>query len=504
MKPLLFVILIVLLGIIVYRYIKRNTKDKQHQKHNQRYAMDKMIDNENKRHEDFMKSINVVNQDRMIIGEIYVNGKEEKLSVEKEENGYIYYLGNVIIGGYNPNIIGDDLIIFRENTLENQISDQIKDQIVQVIEKTRKRKEQEKERESINERTKNRNIYEQQMGYQKSIGQEQKQERIKQVEEIQKRKEYNEKVKNRELEKQMKAKREKIQNTVKDINIKQEVDMDTMATDMDTIGKRLEEAGKIKGQEKEGKLAFVESDDLDNLRDQNGKRLEGHSSRYEAVSIDKKGNVKALNLENDTQEGTNPMENNYQVKQNKNQEIEKGDVLTRLQIQGEETIGIENGQYGEVEVYHSHDKTIGGNGVEGNKSLDKQLETKDSKNPVEGMDEETQKLSQKYQDGYRSVETAYQEAKQHENERGEPCEELTVEELDGNPNTVSHSHTDDIVARLMQNGEISDKFTEREIRERVERAWNNKEEDTSAVEFQKSIEEDIEADAENMRGERGM
>lgn len=504
MKPLLFVILIVLLGIIVYRYIKRNTKDKQHQKHNQRYAMDKMIDNENKRHEDFMKSINVVNQDRMIIGEIYVNGKEEKLSVEKEENGYIYYLGNVIIGGYNPNIIGDDLIIFRENTLENQISDQIKDQIVQVIEKTRKRKEQEKERESINERTKNRNIYEQQMGYQKSIGQEQKQERIKQVEEIQKRKEYNEKVKNRELEKQMKAKREKIQNTVKDINIKQEVDMDTMATDMDTIGKRLEEAGKIKGQEKEGKLAFVESDDLDNLRDQNGKRLEGHSSRYEAISIDKKGNVKALNLENDTQEGTNPMESNYQVKQNKNQEIEKGDVLTRLQIQGEETIGIENGQYGEVEVYHSHDKTIGGNGVEGNKSLDKQLETKDSKNPVEGMDEETQKLSQKYQDGYRSVETAYQEAKQHENERREPCEELTVEELDGNPNTVSHSHTDDIVARLMQNGEISDKFTEREIRERVERAWNNKEEDTSAVEFQKSIEKDIEADAENMRGERGM
>ena len=504
MKPLLFVILIVLLGIIVYRYIKRNTKDKQHQKHNQRYAMDKMIDNENKRHEDFMKSINVVNQDRMIIGEIYVNGKEEKLSVEKEENGYIYYLGNVIIGGYNPNIIGDDLIIFRENTLENQISDQIKDQIVQVIEKTRKRKEQEKERESINERTKNRNIYEQQMGYQKSIGQEQKQERIKQVEEIQKRKEFNEKVKNRELEKQMKAKREKIQNTVKDINIKQEVDMDTMATDMDTIGKRLEEAGKIKGQEKEGKLAFVESDDLDNLRDQNGKRLEGHSSRYEAISIDKKGNVKALNLENDTQEGTNPMESNYQVKQNKNQEIEKGDVLTRLQIQGEETIGIENGQYGEVEVYHSHDKTIGGNGVEGNKSLDKQLETKDSENPVEGMDEETQKLSQKYQDGYRSVETAYQEAKQHENERGEPCEELTVEELDGNPNTVSHSHTDDIVARLMQNGEISDKFTEREIRERVERAWNNKEEDTSAVEFQKSIEEDIEADAENMRGERGM
>ena len=440
----------------------------------------------------------------MIIGEIYVNGKEEKLSVEKEENGYIYYLGNVIIGGYNPNIIGDDLIIFRENTLEHQLSDQIKDQIVQVIEKSKKRKEQEKERESINERTKNRNIYEQQMGYQKSIGEERRQEKIKQVKETQKRREQAEKVQNREREKQITTKQPKIQNTVKDINIKQEVDMDTMATDMDTIGKRLEEAGKIKGKEKEGKLAFVESDDLDNLRDENGKRLQGHTSRYEAVMIDRKGNVKALNLENDTQEGTNPTETNYQVKQNKNQDIKKGDVLTRLQIQGEETIGIEKGQYGEVEIYHSHDKTIGGNGVEGNKSLDKQLETKDSKNPVEGMDEETQKLSQKYQDGYRSVEASYQEAKQHENAKEEPCEEIKVEELDGNPNTVSHSHTDDIVAKLMQNGEISDKFTEREIRERVEREWNNKEENISKEEFQEDIEQDIEADAENMRGERGM
>ena len=504
MKPILFVVSVIILGIIIYIYIKRNAKNKQFHKYNKKNPIVTNSNNEDKRHEDFMKSINVVNQHRMIIGEIYVNGKEEKLSVEKEENGYIYYLGNVIIGGYNPNIIGDDLIIFRENTLENQLSDQIKDQIVQVIEKSKKRKEQEKERESINERTKNRNIYEQQMGYQKSIGEERRQEKIKQVKETQKRREQAEKVQNREREKQITTKQPKIQNTVKNINIKQEVDMDTMATDMDTIGKRLEEAGKIKGKEKEGKLAFVESDDLDNLRDENGKRLQGHTSRYEAVMIDKKGNVKALNLENDTQEGTNPTESNYQVKQNKNQDIKKGDVLTRLQIQGEETIGIEKGQYGEVEIYHSHDKTIGGNGVEGNKSLDKQLETKDSKNPVEGMDEETQKLSQKYQDGYRSVEASYQEAKQHENAKEEPCEEIKVEELDGNPNTVSHSHTDDIVAKLMQNGEISDKFTEREIRERVEREWNNKEENISKEEFQEDIEQDIEADAENMRGERGM
>lgn len=504
MKQILFVIFIILLGIIIYIYVKRNAKNKQNQEHSEKTNIDIITSNKDKRQEDFLKSINIVNQEKTVIGTIYIDGKKEELSTKKEENGYIYFLGDTVIGGYNPNIMGDNLIIFRENTLENQLSDQIKDQIVQVIEKTQKRKEQEKEREFINERTRNRNIYEQQMGYQKSIGQEKKQEKAGQLEELQKRKDQQIRKQNNEIEKQMTRKQEKVQNTVKDINIKQEVDMNTMATDMDTIGKRLEEAGKIKGKEKEGRLAFVESDDLDNLRDESGKRLQGHSSRYEAVSIDKNGNVRALDLENDTQEGTNPIENNYQVKQNKNQEVKKGDVLTRLQIKGQETIGIENGQYGEIEVYHSHNKTIGGKGVEGNKSLDRQLETTESKNSIEGTNQATQKLAQKYQDGYRSVEESYQEAKQHENAKGEPCEDLQVEDIDGKPNTVSHSHTDEIVAKLMQNGEISDKFTEREIRERVEREWNSKEENISKEEFQENIEQDIEQDAENMYGARGM
>ncbi len=493
------IVLIILMGI----YKKQNEKNKQDitdKKQVEKIGTNSYMD---KRREEFINSVNIMHPDRITIGTIYVNGKEEELVSQKKDDGYIYYLGNKIIGGYNPNIIGDDFIIFRENTLENQLSDQIKDEIVQMIEKSQKRKEQEKEREYINERTKNRNTYEQQMGYQKTIGQERRKEQINKIEEQEKRRENREKLKNREIEKQLKAKQEKTSNKVKDINIKQEVDMDTKATDMDTIGKRLEEAGKIKGQEKEGKIGFVESDDLDKLKDENAKRLQGHSSRYEAVSIDKKGNVKALNLENDMQEGSNPTEKNYQVKQNKNQNTKKGDVLTRLQIQGEETIGIEKGQYGEVEIYHSQDKTIGGKDVEGNKSLDKQLETKNAKNPVEGMDEETQKLSQKYQDGYRSVENSYQEAKQHEHENGEPCEDLKAEDLDGNPHTVSHSHTEDIVAKLMQNGEINDKFTEREIRERVESAWNQKDNEETLEEFQKNVEEDIEADAENMRGERG-
>ena len=434
------------------------------------------------------------------LGKINVNGEEKELHVEKDGELYKYVLGTEIIGAYDPDVMADTLIVFRENTLGNELSGQIREEGTQINETEGKEEilktDQEKEQEE--------NVYDRQMGYQSTIG-DKKSESTKKKSS----KEPDAKKKDAKQEESVRGKKSKVENTTADIHIKQEVDMDTMVTDFDSLGEKLEKAGKIKGgDEKGGKLGIIESDELDNLRDENGKPLEGHSSRYEAVVItDKTGKdgkpiVRALDLENDTQDGTNPEKENYQVSQNKNRNPKKGDVLTRLQVQGEETIGIEKGQYGEVEVYHSQDKTIGGNGVEGNKSLDKQLETSNSKNPVEGMDEETQKLSQEYQDGYRSVEASYQEAKQHENAQEEPCEEMQQEDMDGNPNTSKHNHVDDTVALLMKNEQIADKFTEREVREMVERAWDKKE-DKTLEEFQKNIEEDIEADAENMRGERG-
>ncbi len=430
------------------------------------------------------------------LGIINVNGEEKILTVEKEGDIYKYSLGNDVIGAYDPNLMSDSLIAFRENTLENELSDQIRDDVTQVIEKTGKDKiMQTDEREQEEE-----NVYDRQMGYQKTIGVEEK-EKNKNDKDLTKSK------KNMSQQKSGKEK-EKIENTTADINIKQEVEMDQMVTDFDSLGEKLEKAGKIKdGDEKHGKLGIVESDELDNLRDENGNKLQGHSSRYEAVVItnktgkDGKPIVRALDLENDTQEGNDPAEKNYQVKQN--DDVEKGDVLTRLKIQGEETIGIEKGQYGEVEVYHSSNKTIGGKGVEGNKSLDRQLETSNAKNPLEGTNQATQKLAQEYQDGYRSVEESYQEADKHENSKDEPCDELEAEDIDGDPNTSSHNHIDEIVTELMKNGEISDKFTEREVRERVEKEWTQKGDEQSLEDFKEDVETEIEADAENMRGERG-
>ncbi len=246
----------------------------------------------------------------------------------------------------------------------------------------------------------------------------------------------------------------KIQNNVKNINIKQEVDMDTRVTDMSNLEQVLRKNGKMPKLEAGDaplKMGIVESDDLKNLKNKEGEREQGHSSRYEAVMITKRGKVYALDLENDTQEGNNPTEKNYQVKQNR--DVKSGDVLTRLKL-GEGTLGIEKGQYGEVEVYHSPRKTIGGKSVEGNKSLDRQLETSNSKNVMVGTDIETLKLAQENNDGYRSVEDGYQEIEEHQKENP-ICEEKKVEDLDGDRNTSSHTHVDDDFVVLSSGEKVS-------------------------------------------------
>ena len=310
---------------------------------------------------------------------------------------------------------------------------------------------------------------------------------------------------NKRESKNTKNNEEKNENTTKKINVKQTVKMDAMATDMDSIGKRLEKAGKIRWNDKHAKLGIVESDQISNLRDENGNKLKGQSSRYQAVVVtnekSKDGGqiVKPLDIETDMQEGTNPTKRNYQVNQNKS--VKKDDVVTRLKIQGEETLGIENGEYGELNVYHSRNKTIGGKGVEGNHSLDKQLETPNAKNMI-GTDSKTLKLSQEYQDGYRSVENSYQEAKQHEKDNGEPCDEIEVDDIDGDINTHSHDHIDSIVEEIMKNGEVNEKFTEREVKEMVNKAYQNKSKDESLEEFKDRVENSIEIDAEHMKGER--
>ena len=375
-----------------------------------------------------------------LLGQVERKGKQVKILIKREDEIFKYYYLN-LIGVYAPKIPGE-AIIFKQDTLENVVADDIKDNQqrsdISSLEKERiQQLLQEIKIWDILDRLQTKQIGMQETTqYSRNI-------KTKNAKQIQKQKQQ--KTTEKEVLQKQQEQIKKIENKQKDINIKQEVDMGTRVTDMSNIEQVLQKNDKVPQLEHGDeplKMGIVESDDLKNLKNEKGQKEQGHSSRYEAVMITKQGKVKTLDLENDMQEGTNPLEKNYQVKQNDT--VKNGDVLTRLKV-GEGTIGIEKGQYGEVEVYHSPRKTIGGEGVEGNKSLDRQLETSNAKNTLKGTDIESLKLAQEQNDGYRSVEEGYQEVKKHQ-EKHSKCEPKSAKDIDGDINTVSHTHdTEDFV-----------------------------------------------------------
>jgi hypothetical protein len=233
----------------------------------------------------------------------------------------------------------------------------------------------------------------------------------------------------------------KKQSNVKDINIKQQMEMNDKVTDMKTLEQLLADNQKLPQIEgkKFVKMGVIESDDRDNLINSNGERAKVNTTRYSFVAMANDGTVVPLELGQDYAEGNNPREVNYQV--NQNGKVIQDDVNSRFKI-GNGTFAIKNGEYGEIKVYHSPRKTIGGNDLEGNKSLDRELETDN----VWSMKKKERDLAGEYKTGYRSVEKGYQEAKKHEDESGKILEddEMKTEDIDGNLDTKSHTHDEDI------------------------------------------------------------
>ena len=215
------------------------------------------------------------------------------------------------------------------------------------------------------------------------------------------------------------------------------MEMNDKVTDMKTLGQLLEDNNKIpqiQGK-KFVKMGVIESDHMDELVNTKGENEKVNTTRYSFVAIATDGTVVPLELIQDYAEGNNPREINYQV--NQRGEVKQEDVSSRFKI-GNGTFAIKNGEYGEIKVYHSPRKTIGGTDIEGNKSLDRELETDN----VWIMRKEERDLAAEYSTGYRSVEKGYQEAKLHEDESGKilPEDEVRTEDIDGNINTKSHIH----------------------------------------------------------------
>lgn len=416
-----------------------------------------------------------------------VEGKNLIIRKEGKLNSriFVYYLGKDKIGVSDPKVTEDN-IIFLQNTKENELSSEIKDQIEKIVNTPEMEKYLIKD-----DKYKEENI--QELAH---VLQDYDKEEIKRVTELELNQDVEE---DKKVEKEINNKENETkqkENMAKDLNIKQEMDLSNKTTDMKTLGQLLAQEGKIPSDKEYTKLVVVESDRINDFKDKDGKQIKGYSTRYQFALVAKDGTFSPINLEQDSQEGNNPLEENIQVKSDGS--VKQSGVLSRYKI-GDGSLAVDNEAYGEIKVYYSPRKTLGGNGIEGNKSLDIELETSN----VWEIDKDERDLAGEYDTGYRSVERAYKEGSKHNIEE---CRTET-KDVDGNKNTKSHIDINDktidkIARKLLENDNIASVYNKEDIKDKLK---NLDDKEINSIEEFKQIEENIEKEAENehVKGESG-
>mgnify|MGYP004502710619 CR=1 FL=1 len=382
---------------------------------------------------------------------VYFEKGSIEVTVSQNSNGiYVYSIGNTVIGLYDPNVMKDEKIVIRSKTLKDEIASQIKDTIDGMDKNEIEKESQETKK-----------IY----TYMKEIGERGDNIRIVKINLNEQEKNKDNKEKNKNKEKQQEDEERvnlegKKVATTKDLNIKQEIDINEKANDMEDVAQWL--GGKLPKDIQ--KVGVIESTDMSKMQDENGKNYKNGSTRYSLVAINAKGELEPLEkyipqLKQRDTAGNNPTEKSVQVRADGN--VEKDAVLSEYEI-GEKVIQIDNKEMGRVEMY------IGKEERGGNETLTKQA-IDDNTMPPKG-NEVNREINNKYSEyGEDVVNKELEEVEKHGEEKN-----LTYEDADGDPNTKSHDHFEEMADRIIANdkksdGKISEVYNREDVMKTLEK-----------------------------------
>lgn len=374
---------------------------------------------------------------------VYFEKGSIEVTVSQNSNGtYVYSIGNTVIGLYNPKVMKDEKIVIRSKTLKDEIASQIKDTIDGMDKNEIEKESQETKK-----------IY----TYMKEIGERGDNIRIVKINlnEQEKNKDNKEKKENKKQEDEEKSNLEgKKVATTKDVNIKQEIDINEKANDMEDIAQWL--GGKLPKDIQ--KIGVIESTDMSKMQDENGKDYKNGSTRYSLVAINAKGEVEPLSkyipqLKQRDTAGNNPTEKSVQVRADG--KVEKDAVFSEYEI-GEKVIQIDK-KKGRVEMF------IGQEERGGNETLTRQAPDENTNFP-----KKNEGVLDKYPGkGEDAVKDDLDEYRQHE--KAECENDLTYKDVDGDPNTKSHDHFEEMADRIIADDEISEVYNREDVMKTLEK-----------------------------------
>lgn len=429
------------------------------------------------------------------------NGKYIKITIKKNEKGtYEYYNGNILLGVYTPDVMKDnkflEIDLERHNTLTNELSAESKDKIKQIITQVKKEIDQSDINDLETEAKENAAID----GYMKSIGMDRG--KVKSITVVDLERDEKKEKDSQKQESNLKTQQTKTPQqantqptfTTSNVNIKHEVKLEERATDVQDLKRFL---GK-KIPENIVKIGVIESDEMSKMRDEKGNVIDNSSTRYGLVAIGKNNQVEPLKkyipeLEQNHSSGNNPIQSKYQIRADGT--VEKDAVLSEYRI-GNKLIQLDKDQGDDLEV------NIGKYGPFENRSVTTQMR---GNNTTFATDTETRKAAMGHYKGVYEAKKSYDEAKAHE-EAGCKPKEMTLEEIDGDEDTGHQHFTQEdfekCVQELMQNEDISDVFSENEIRARLSKNINtnnldeNNDEERAKVDSIEQLKEQTEAELE--------
>ena len=352
------------------------------------------------------------------------NGKnEEKIAItviqnSENEDLYEYYIGDIKIGVLDKGVMEDNILML-QNTLENELSNQIKDVIDRLP-----REEIEKEGElakSIDD-------------YLKEFGEED--ERAKGVALV----DLDEREKEKNSEKQENSKKQEKDDdetivkpsTIEDVNVKQTVDSGERANDMHDVRKWFGLPPEVV------KIGVIESYQMSNLHDSEGKDYSNATTRYSLIAIGKNGEVRPLSeyipeLEQRDSAGNNPVEESYRV--DDSGRVDKDANLTEYQF-GSKVIQIDNKEMGRIEI------NIGEEARDSTEAMGVELRTE---NVTFATDTSSRSVIGEYEpNGEDTVEKDIEEAKSHPDPEKDR-QGMDYRDADGISDTKSHQHVEQAV-----------------------------------------------------------
>ena len=452
---------------------------------------------------------------------INLNGRNIEVTIwQKDDDEYMYYIGNRLIGSLKTSAMINENIIMKpksivssleklgvriknenelQNTIENELSAQIKDQIDQL--------DRSKIKNEANQ-TDEIDRYIEEQGIER--------DRIREVRilELKRDKEKNSEEKklkeenNLELERNKKnvnnynlakGQQQAQKTTMKDILIKQTIDIDERANDMHRLREWLGNNIPNKVQE----IGVIYSDDRDKMKDDTGKSYNKLNTTYSLIAISKDGTVEPLekylpNLKQRGASGDNPTEQKYQVRDDGT--VVKDSVLTEYEL-GNKIIQIDNKEMGRVEM------NIGQEAANSRETMGIQM--RDS-NTIFATDTSTRSVIGEYEShGTYTVVKNLEEVKKHERlqKEGKCNKQLTEDDIDGDERTSSHTHITGIdeayikvcARRILENDAISSVYNQRDIENKLREKLKEKKE-LSVEEFNKelqNLEQEIEDQAED-------